>query len=200
MQVSSLSQIVWLQFLMVALFPMFFQQININNDFANIIIYTIGILMLSYLILRNFMFNDAKYKTKLLFSILPVTPNTIIRSRGLIIYLFCFIATPLLVLFSNITHAIKPDMFAIIQPYIIPYGLLLVITFLPIEFLVFYLFESQKADIIGALAIIPYSGLMALIYHYLMNGPMLTVVFIIAIISNIFCYRLSARLYKSKGE
>jgi hypothetical protein len=198
MQVSALSQIVWLQLLGIALFPMFFNQININNDLANVIIYATGLLMLSYLILRNFTFNDAKYKTKLLFGILPVAPAAIIGVRGAIIYLFCFIATPLLVLFSGITHALKPEMFAIVQTHILPYGLLLVAVFIPIEFLIFYVFEAQKADIIGAFAVFPYIGLMALLYNYLMNSFLWIVVFIIAIIINVFCYKLSTRLYKNR--
>lgn len=86
MQISALSQIVWLQLLSIALFPMFFNQINVNNDLANIITYAAGLLMLTYLLLRNFAFNDAKYKTKLLFGILPVTSATIIGARGIIIY------------------------------------------------------------------------------------------------------------------
>jgi hypothetical protein len=198
MQILSLSQIVLLQLLSVALFPMFFNQINRNNDLANVIVYAAGLIMLSYLILRNFIFNDAKYKTKLLFSILPVTPTVIIGARGIIIYLFCLIATPLLVLFSGITNAIKPEMFAIVQMHILPYGLLLVAIFMPIEFLIFYVFEAQKADIIGALAIFPYMGLMALLYNYLMNSFLWIVVFIIAIIINVFCYRLSTRQYKNR--
>lgn len=199
MQVSALSQIVWLQLLSIALFPTFFNQININNDLANVIIYAVGLLMLSYLILRNFAFNDAKYKTKLLFSILPVTSKAIIGARGMIIYLFCLIATPLLILFSSITHAIKPEMFAVVQPHILPYGLLLVAVFMPIEFLIFYLFEAQKADIIGALVIFPYMGLMALLYNYFMNSPLWIAVFIMAIFTNVLCYRFSNKLYKSKG-
>lgn len=198
MQLSALSQIVWLQLLCIALYPMFFNQININNDLANVIIYAAGLLMLSYLLLRNFAFNDEKYKTKLLFSILPVTPTAIIEARGMIIYIFCFIATPLVILFSSITHAIKPEMFAVIQTHILPDGLLLVAVFMPIEFLIFYMFEAQKADIIGALAIFPYMALMALIYNYLMNSPLKITVFIIAIFMNVFCYRFSNKLYKSK--
>lgn len=38
MQVSSLSQIVWLQLLGIVLFPMFFHPINRNNDIANVVI------------------------------------------------------------------------------------------------------------------------------------------------------------------
>ncbi|MCB8818034.1 ABC-2 transporter permease [Desulfosporosinus shakirovi] len=199
MQISALSQIVWLQLLCIALFPMFFNRINVNNDLANVIIYAAGLLMLSYLLLRNFAFNDAKYKTKLLFSILPVTPTAIIGARGIIIYLFCLIATPLLILVSGITHAIKPEVFAIVQTHILPYGLLLVAVFMPIEFLIFYMFETQKADIIGALAIFPYMALMAFLYNYLMNSPLWIAVFIIAIFTNVFCYRFSNKLYKSKG-
>lgn len=197
MQVAALSQIVLLQLLCIALYPMFFNQININNDLANVIIYAVGLLMLSYLLLRNFAFNDAKYKTKLLFSILPVTPTTIIGARGVIIYLSCLIATPLIILFSCVTHGIKPEMFAIMQPHILPYGLLLVATFMPIEFLIFYMFEAQKADIIDALAIFPFMGLMALSYNYLMNGSLWIV--IIAVLTNVFCYRYSMQLYKNKG-
>ncbi len=199
MQISALSQIVWLQLFCIALYPMFFNQINANNDLANIIIYAAGLLMLSYLLLRNFAFNDAKYKTKLLFSILPVTSTTIIGARGIIIYLFCLIATPLLILFSSIIHAIKPEMFAVIQTNILPYGLLLVAVFIPIEFLIFYMFETQKADIIGALAIFPYMALMALLYNYLMNSPLLIGVIVIAIFMNVFCYRFCNKLYKCKG-
>lgn len=198
MQVLSLSQIVKLQLLCVALFPMFFNQINRNNDLANIVIFAVGLLMLSYLLLRNFAFNDAKYKTKLLFSIIPVTPSTIIWSRLLIIYLFCLIATPLLGLFSVITNAIKPELFAIMQLHILPFGLLLAATFMPIEFLIFYLFEAQKADIIGALALFPYMGLIALLYHYVTRGALWIVVLIAAVIVNVFCYRLSVQLYKNR--
>lgn len=53
MQVSSLSQIVWLQLLGIVLFPMFFHPINRNNDIANVVIFATGLLMLSYLLLRN---------------------------------------------------------------------------------------------------------------------------------------------------
>jgi hypothetical protein len=199
MQVFALSQIVWLQLLCIVLFPVFFRQINVNNDLANVIIYTTGLLMLSYLLLRNFAFNDEKYKTKLLFNILPVTPTAIIGARGMIIYLFCFIATPLLILFSTIAHAIIPEMFAILQPHILPHGLLLLAVFVPVEFLIFYMFEAQKADIIGALAPFPYMGLMVVLYNSLMNSPLWIAVLIIAIFMNVFCYRLSKKLYKSKG-
>lgn len=86
MQISSLSQIVWLQLLCIVLYPMYFNQININNDRANVIVFAVGLLMLSYLLLRNFAFNDAKYKTKFLFCLLPVTPTIIIGARGIILY------------------------------------------------------------------------------------------------------------------
>lgn len=195
MQISSLSQVVWLQLLGVAFFPMFFTQLNANIDIANTLSYATGLLMLSYLILRNFMFNDAKYKTKLLFSILPITPGTVIGARGLIVYLFCLIASPLLILFSNITYAVKPAMFAVVQPQIMPYGLILVAVFLPIELLIFNLFEGQKADIIGALVIFPYMGIMALLCKYFMHTSFWIVVLIIAILTNVVCYRFSAHLY-----
>jgi len=198
LQISALSQIVWLQLLCIALYPMFFNQINANNDLANIIIYAAGLLMLSYLLLRNFAFNDAKYKTKLLFSILPVTSKTIIGARGLIIYLFCLIATPLIILFSYIIHFIKPEVFTVIQMQILPYGLLLAAVFIPIEFLIFYMFETQKADIIGALAIFPYMGLMAILYNYLMKSPLLIGMIVVAIFINVFCYRYCNKLYKYK--
>jgi hypothetical protein len=198
LQISALSQIVWLQLLCIALYPMFFNQINANNDLANIIIYAAGLLMLSYLLLRNFAFNDAKYKTKLLFSILPVTSKTIIGARGVIIYLFCFLATPLIILFSNIIHIIKPEMFAVIQIHTLPYGVLLVAVFIPLEFLIFYMFETQKADIIGALAIFPYMALMALLYNYFMKSPLLIGVIVVAILINVFCYRFCNKLYKYK--
>ena len=56
MQISALSQIVWLQLLCIVLYPMFFTQLNADNDIANIITYTTGLVMLSYLIIRNFAF------------------------------------------------------------------------------------------------------------------------------------------------
>ncbi len=65
MQISSLSRIVWLQLLCIILYPVFFSQLNADNDLANIISYAVGLLMLSYLMIRNFAFTDAKYKTKL---------------------------------------------------------------------------------------------------------------------------------------
>ncbi len=197
MQITALSQIVWLQLLCIALYPMFFHQINVHNDFANVITFTTGLLMLSYLLLRNFAFNDAKYKTELLFYILPVTPTTIIGARGIILYLFCLIATPLIILFSNIIHAIKPEMFAVVQTHILPDGLLFVALFLPLEFLIFNLFEAQKADIIGALALFPAMGLMFLLYN-IMNSPLWIAVLMIAILSNVICFRVSHKLYQSK--
>jgi hypothetical protein len=198
MQMLSLSQIVWLQLLCIALYPIFFNPINVRNDLANVTIYDVGLLMISYLILRNFAFNDEKYKTKLLFSILPVSSTAIIRARAIIVYVFCFIATPLLILFSNIAHALKPKMFAVMQIHILPKGLLLFAVFMPIEFLIFYMFEAQKADIIGAIAIFPYMALMALLYHYVMNGFLWIAVFFIVIAMNVICYRLSNILYKRK--
>ncbi|WP_310603519.1 ABC-2 transporter permease [Anaerosporobacter sp.] len=198
MQISSLSQILWLQLLSIALFLMFFNQINANNDLANVIIYTMGLLMLSYLIMRNFMFNDEKYKTKLLFGILPVTSNIIIGTRGVIVYLFCLIATPLLVLFSVVTHVIRPEIFAVVQVNILPHGLLLASVFMPIEFLIFQIFEAQKADIIGALVFFPYMGLIALIYKYMMSSSLIFGVIIIAVIANVFVYRISVCLYRNK--
>lgn len=65
MQILSLSRIVWLQLLCIILYPVFFSQLNADNDLANIIIYAVGLLMLSYLMIRIFAFTDAKYKTKL---------------------------------------------------------------------------------------------------------------------------------------
>lgn len=65
MQISSLSRIVWLQLLCIILYLVFFSQLNADNDLANIIIYAVGLLMLSYLMIRIFAFTDAKYKTKL---------------------------------------------------------------------------------------------------------------------------------------
>ncbi|WP_145972697.1 ABC-2 transporter permease [Acetobacterium woodii] len=195
MQIVALSQIVWLQLLCIVLYPMFFSQINVANDFVNIITYAMGLLMLSYLLLRNFAFNDEKYQTKLLFGILPVKATTIIGARGIIIYLFCLMATPLIIFFSNVTHAIKPEMFAIVPTHILPDGLLLASVFLPIEFLIFYLFEAQKSDIIGAIAIFPYMALMALLENYLMNSILWIVVFMIAIFMNITCFWFSNQLY-----
>lgn len=65
MQILSLSRIVWLQLLCIILYLVFFSQLNADNDLANIIIYAVGLLMLSYLMIRIFAFTDAKYKTKL---------------------------------------------------------------------------------------------------------------------------------------
>lgn len=198
MQISALSQIVWLQMLCIVLYPMFFTQLNAHNDMANIITYAIGLIMLSYLIIRNFAFNDAKYKTKLLFSILPITQGTIIEARGVIVYLFCLVATPLLVFFSKIIHAIKPEKFAVVPFHIVPYGLLLVAVFLPMEFLIFYFFDTQKADIIAALAMFPYMGLMFFIYKYLMNDFRWIIVLILAIAINIISAKVCQRLYRNK--
>jgi len=196
MQVSSLSQIAWLQLLCIVLYPIFFSRLNANNDLANILIYAVGLLMLSYLIIRNFAFNDAKYKTHLLFCILPVTPKTIIGARIVMVYLFCLIATPLAVFFSNIICFIKPEMFAAIPIHILPYGFLLVTVFLPVEFLIFSFFETQKADIIAALAFFPYMGAMYLLYKYLINRHLCIIVFIISIIINTVCFRICQRLYR----
>lgn len=198
MQVSALSQIVWLQLLCIVLYPLFFSQLNASNDLANVIIYAAGLLMLSYLIMRNFAFNDAKHKTKLLFSILPVTPRAIVGARGAIVYLFCLIATPLLVLFSNIIHMVKPEMFAAVPVHILPYGILLVAVFLPIEFLIFYLFETQKADIIAALACFPYMGLMFLLHKYLLSNSLWVVVLAVAVFTNIVCFKVCQKLYENK--
>lgn len=197
MQITALSQIVWLQLLCIVLYPMYFNQINVNNDRANVIVFAVGLLMLSYLLLRNFAFNDAKYKTKLLFYILPVTPTTIIGARGIILYLFCMIATPLIVLISNINHAIKPDIFAVVQTHILPDGLLFVTLFLPLEFLIFYLFDAQKADIIGVLALFPAMGLMFLLYN-VMHSSLWIAVLMIALFTNIMSFRFSRKLYQSK--
>lgn len=197
MQVFALSKIVWLQLLCIVLYPLFFSYRGASNDLANVIIYAAGLLMLSYLVIRNFAFNDAKYKTKLLFDILPITPGAIIGARGAIVYLFCFIATPLLVLFSNIIHLIKPEMFAVLPIHILPYGILLASVFLPIEFLIFYLFDAQKADIIAALAVFPYMGLMFPMYKYLLNSPFWIIVLILAVFINWVCYITSQKLYKT---
>jgi len=198
MQISALSQIVWLQLLCIVLYPLFFNQRNAGNDLANIITYAAGLLMLSYLIIRNFAFNDAKYRTKLLFGILPITYSTIIGARGAIVYLFCLLATPLLIFFSKIIHVIKPEKFAVVPLHIVPYGLLLAAVFLPVEFLIFYFFDTQKADIIAALAIFPYMGLMIIFYKYLMNGFLWIIVFILAIVTNIICFKVCRRLYGNK--
>ncbi len=198
MQISALSQIVWLQLLCIVLYPMFFHQLNAENDTANIITYTSGLLMLSYLIIRNFAFNDARYKTKLLFGILPITNETIIVARGTIVYLFCLAATPLLIFFSKTIHLIKPEMFAAVPLHIIPYGLLLTAVFLPIEFLIFCFLDTQKADIAAALAIFPYMGFMFLLYKYLMNSLLCIIVFILAVITNVIGFTTCRRLYRNK--
>lgn len=101
-------------------------------------------------------------------------------------------------IFELIAHAIKPEMFAVMQIHILPYGLLLAAVFLPIEFLIFYMFEAQKADIVGALALFPYMGLMVLLYNYLMNSLLWVVVIIIATFTNLFCFRFSNKLYQSR--
>lgn len=198
MQVSALSQIVWLQLLCIVLYPMFFSNINAANDQANTIIYATGLLLLPYLTMRNFAFNDAKYKTRLLFGILPIMPETLIQARGAIVYLSSLIATPFVLLFSNIIHLIKPDMFAAVSIHIVPYGLLLFSIFLPIEFLIFYLFDAQKADIIAALACFPYMGLMFVFYKYLRVTPFWMIAIILAVFSNVVCYITSQNLYKSQ--
>lgn len=75
----------------------------------------------------------------------------------------------------------------------------MIAVFIPIEFLIFYVFEAQKADIIGALAIFPYMALMALLYNYFMNSPLVIGVVVVAIFINVFCYRFCNKLYKCKG-
>lgn len=198
MQILSLSQIVWLQLLCIVLYPMFFTRLNAENDMANIIVYAIGLVMLSYLIIRNFAFNDAKYKTKLLFDILPIAQGTIIGARVTIVYLFCFLATPLLIFFSKIIHMMKPEMFAVVPLHIIPYGLLLASLFLPIEFLIFSFFDTQKADIIAALAMFPYMGFMFIFYKYLRNELLWIVMLLLAIGINMISVKLCQRLYGNK--
>ena len=193
MQISSLSRIVWLQLLCIILYPVFFSQLNADNDLANIISYAVGLLMLSYLMIRNFAFTDAKYKTKLWFSILPVTNGTIIGARGLIVYLFCLLATPLLVFFSKMIYLIRPETFAVVPLHIIPYGLLLASIFLPVEFLIFSFFDTQKADIIAALTIFPYMGFIFILVKYLTYN--LFWIIIPAIAANIICFRLCQKLY-----
>lgn len=198
MQISTLSQIVWLQLLCIVLYPIFFHQLNADNDLANTIIYTFGLIMLSYLIIRNFAFNDAKYKTKLLFGILPITHGTIIGARGAIVYLFCLLATPLLIFFSKIIHIIKPETFAVIPLHIVPYGLLLAAIFLPVEFFIFSFFDAQKADIIAVLAVFPYMGIMFIFYKLLMNDLLWIIMFLSAMVANIISSALCQRLYRKK--
>lgn len=195
MQIAALSRIVWLQMLCIALYPMFFHQLNADNDLANIITYAAGLLMLSYLIIRNFAFNDAKYKTKLLFGILPITNGTIIGARGAVVYLFCLLATPLLIFCSGIVHSIKPDTFAVVPFHIVPCGLLLTAVFLPIEFLIFCFFDTQKADIIGAFAIFPYMGLVSVFCRYLVDALFWLIVPALAVMMNAVCFILCRKLY-----
>ncbi len=125
MQLESLSHIVWLQLLGVLLYPVFFTQQNAQNDMANILTLATGFVMLAYLIIRNFAFNDARYKTPLLFGILPVLPKTVLAARWLVVYLFCFAAAMPLVLASHILHLLRPEWFAAIPVRILPFGLLL---------------------------------------------------------------------------
>lgn len=199
MQLCSFSQIVWLQLLCIALVPMFFRQINSANDLSNVIIFVTGLIMPSYLLLRNFAYNDAKYKTKYLFGILPVTPKIIIGARGLLIYLFCLTAAPLLLLFSGIAHAIKPDLFAVINISLIPFGLLLITVFMPMEFLIFYIFEAQKADIIAALAPFLYMLFAGLLYRYTVDHFLWVLVLIAALLINVLCFSVSVQLYQKKN-
>lgn len=70
--------------------------------------------------------------------------------------------------------------------------------FIPIEFLIFYMFETQKADIIGALAIFPYIAFMAFVYNFIMNSPLLIGLIVVGIFLNMFCYRICKKLYKCK--
>lgn len=195
MQIVALSQIVWLQMLCIVLYPVFFHQLNAGNDLANIITYAAGLLMLSYLIIRNFAFNDAKYRTKLLFGILPVTNGTVIGARGAIVYLFCLLATPLLIFWSGIAHIIKPDTFAVVPFHIVPGGLLLAAIFLPTEFFIFCFFDAQKADIIGAFAIFPYMGLMSVLWRYLADDLFWFIVPVLAVMMNAVCFILCRKLY-----
>ena len=198
MQMFSLSQIVWLQLLCVVLYPMFFHQINSGNDFVNVITFTAGLIILSYLLLRNFAFNDAKCKTRLMFGILPITPEMVIVARGIIVYLFCLIATPIVIAISYITHMIRPGTFAVIEAHILPIALLFLAALMPIEFLIFNLLEAQKADIVGALAVFPYMGFIALVYRHLAGGFMPVILVVIAILTNATCYLLSVKRYRAK--
>jgi hypothetical protein len=101
-------------------------------------------------------------------------------------------------LFSHINHAIKPDIFAIVQTAIVPDGLLFVALFLPLEFLIFYLFEAQKSDIIGVLALFPAMGLMLLLYNVLQSSLWIAVL-ILAIFANVISFRFSRMLYQRKS-
>ncbi len=107
-------------------------------------------------------------------------------------------ATPLFIFFSKIIHIIKPEMFAVVPFHVIPYGLLFATVFLPIEFLIFHFFDTQKADIVAALAIFPFMGLTFIFYKYLMNGLLGIIVPILAVITNVICFMTCQRLYRNK--
>lgn len=188
MQLISLSQIVWLQMLCIILYPMFFSRANANNKMANVIILGIGLLMLTYLIIRNFAFNDAKYKTHLLFGILPITTKDLVCARGIIVYLFCLFAIPVTVLFSYIYHSIKPNLFASVPLDVLGMGVLLASVFIPLEFVVFEVMDTQKADIVGALVMFPFMGLMSFIYRFLLTGILWIVVLFVCVATNSLCF------------
>ncbi|WP_303867770.1 hypothetical protein [Acetobacterium wieringae] len=69
---------------------------------------------------------------------------------------------------------------------------------MPLEFLIFYLFEAQIADIIGALALFPAMGLMLLLYP-VMHTNLWIVVLMIAIFSNVISFWFSRMLYQSES-
>lgn len=198
MQLYSLKNILYILLISVAMYSSFIRYYTKGN----IVVYALGLGMLSYLILRNFSFNDEKYGTGLLFSILPIKLHTVFKARFIIVYLFCIISTPVLILFSYITHMIKPDLFGIMTLSIIPYGLLLGSILVAIETQIFYIFEAQKADIIAALILLPITALATFsikLFPDINITPVGIIILGISALAINFCvYTYSAKLYKNR--
>lgn len=200
LQINAISQVAWLQLLLIVFAPVFFTAGNVDEPYKYITMYTVVLWTLAYLVFRNYAFNDEKYKTRLFFKTLPVTPKTIIGSRLLVVYLFCLIASPLIIASSNIFHAINPGLFVSISVETTLLGLLSASIIIPVECLVFYIFEAQKADIICVAIIAPIFFAVALLQHFLkvLTDYNWLLVSLLAVTSNVLCFMLAAKLYKER--
>lgn len=200
LQISAISQVAWLQLLLILFTPVFFTSGNAGEPYKYITMYTVVIWMLAYLVFRNYAFNDEKYKTRLFFKTLPVTPKTIVGSRMLVVYLFCLVASPLVILSSNLFHAANPDFFIAINAETTLLGLLLASVVIPVECLVFYVFEAQKADIICVAIIAPVFFALALLQHFfkVLTEYNWFLIAALAVLSTLLCFYLAAKLYGNK--
>jgi len=198
LQLSSLGRVLHLQVLCILLFPAFFTRLNEGKDLQNTIIYSSGLFILSYLLLRNFAFQDEKYKTKLFFGLLPITPKTVLSSRTFIVYLGALLATPVIFLSSLVFSTINPSLFLPLDLRLIPMGFLIFMLLMPVHLLIFNFFEAQKADIIGALIMFPFMGISALCCYFLGTFPKTLVLIACVILSNFFLYIAAAHCYKER--